>query len=191
MARLAVWEVEPIEAVAETDGARPRTPPPSAKTDGARPRQSEVALAQLTADFEASSFSVSSSLRDRIANGAAETLEAEAKLLQLKLEAKYEEATETKTRLTCAEVMVQPVETQTRLAGTEQTSPRRCSRARSHCRFLPPLILFIIYSPTYYSVPLFLNRQCDRTLGASRVATRSTSRRPRKTLCIMRSRMRH
>jgi hypothetical protein len=37
-------------------------------------------------------------------------------------------------------------------------------RARSHCRFAPPLIHFIPYSLTY-SVPLFLKRQCDRTLG--------------------------
>jgi hypothetical protein len=37
-------------------------------------------------------------------------------------------------------------------------------RARSHCRFAPPLIHFIPESLTY-SVPLFLKRQCDRTLG--------------------------
>ena len=37
-------------------------------------------------------------------------------------------------------------------------------RARSHCRFAPPLIHFIPDSLTY-SVPLFLKRQCDRTLG--------------------------
>jgi hypothetical protein len=36
-------------------------------------------------------------------------------------------------------------------------------RARSHCRFVLPLIHFIPYSLTY-SVPLFLKRQCYRTL---------------------------
>jgi hypothetical protein len=38
-------------------------------------------------------------------------------------------------------------------------------RARSHCRFVPPLIHFTPDSLTYL-VPLFLKRQCDRTLGA-------------------------
>jgi hypothetical protein len=38
-------------------------------------------------------------------------------------------------------------------------------RARSHCRFAPPLILFIPDS-LKYSVQLLLKRQCDRTLGA-------------------------
>jgi hypothetical protein len=37
-------------------------------------------------------------------------------------------------------------------------------RARSHCRFAPPLIHFIPYLLTY-SVPLSLKRQCDRTPG--------------------------
>jgi hypothetical protein len=37
------------------------------------------------------------------------------------------------------------------------------TRARSHCRFAPPLIHFTPESLTY-SVPLFLKRQCDRTL---------------------------
>jgi hypothetical protein len=41
------------------------------------------------------------------------------------------------------------------------------NRARSHCRFALPLIHFIPDSLTY-SVPLFLERQCDRTLGAKR-----------------------
>jgi hypothetical protein len=40
------------------------------------------------------------------------------------------------------------------------------SRARSHCRYVAPLIRFIPDSLTY-SVPLFLKRQCDRTLGKS------------------------
>jgi hypothetical protein len=40
-------------------------------------------------------------------------------------------------------------------------------RARSHCRFVPPLIHFIPDSLTYL-VPLFLKRQCDRTLGGLR-----------------------
>ena len=41
------------------------------------------------------------------------------------------------------------------------------ARARSHCRFVPPLIHFIPDSLTLltYSLPLFLQRQCDRTLG--------------------------
>jgi hypothetical protein len=37
-------------------------------------------------------------------------------------------------------------------------------RARSHCRFIRPLIHFTPDSLTY-SVPLFLKRQCDRTPG--------------------------
>jgi hypothetical protein len=40
-------------------------------------------------------------------------------------------------------------------------------RARSHCRFVRPLIRFIPDSLTY-SVPLVLKRQCDRTLGLRR-----------------------
>jgi hypothetical protein len=40
------------------------------------------------------------------------------------------------------------------------------ARARSHCHFVPPLIHFIPDLLTY-SVPLFLKRQCDRTLGAA------------------------
>jgi hypothetical protein len=39
-------------------------------------------------------------------------------------------------------------------------------RARSHCRFVPPLTHLTPNSLTHtYSVPLFLNRQRDRTLG--------------------------
>ena len=38
-------------------------------------------------------------------------------------------------------------------------------RARSHCRFLPPLIQRFIPDFLTYSVLLFLKRQCDRTLG--------------------------
>jgi hypothetical protein len=34
------------------------------------------------------------------------------------------------------------------------------ARARSHCRFVPPLTHFIPYFLTY-SVPLFLKRECD------------------------------
>jgi hypothetical protein len=41
------------------------------------------------------------------------------------------------------------------------------ARARSYCRFAPPLIHFIPYSRTY-SVPLLLKRHCDRTPGAVR-----------------------
>jgi hypothetical protein len=48
-------------------------------------------------------------------------------------------------------------------------------RAPSHCRSAPPPIHFIPYSLTY-SVPLFLKRQCDRTLGArGTTACRRTS----------------
>jgi hypothetical protein len=39
-------------------------------------------------------------------------------------------------------------------------------RAQSHCRFVLPRVHFTPYSLTY-SVPLFLKRQCDRTLGAA------------------------
>jgi hypothetical protein len=42
-------------------------------------------------------------------------------------------------------------------------------RARSHCRFLLPLIHLIIPDLLTYSAPLFLKRQCDRTLGAPAV----------------------
>jgi hypothetical protein len=38
------------------------------------------------------------------------------------------------------------------------------ARARSHCRFVPPLI-HSITDLLEYSAPIFLNRQCDRTLG--------------------------
>jgi hypothetical protein len=42
-------------------------------------------------------------------------------------------------------------------------------RARSHCRFVPPpLIRFIPYAQRE-SVPLFLKRQCDQTLGDPRL----------------------
>jgi hypothetical protein len=37
-------------------------------------------------------------------------------------------------------------------------------RARSHCRVVRPLIR-LIPAPRTYSVPIFLKRQCDRTLG--------------------------
>ena len=50
------------------------------------------------------------------------------------------------------------------------------ARARSHCRFIPPLIHFIPYSLTY-SVPLFLKRQCDRTLGGAAAELREPARR--------------
>jgi hypothetical protein len=39
-------------------------------------------------------------------------------------------------------------------------------RPASHCCFVPPPTHFIPESQTY-SVPLFLKRQCDRTLGAA------------------------
>ena len=50
-------------------------------------------------------------------------------------------------------------------AGVENVERLRgYSRARSHCRFVLPLIHFIPY-PLTYPVHLFLKRQCDRTLG--------------------------
>jgi hypothetical protein len=48
---------------------------------------------------------------------------------------------------------------------------RGMHRARSHCRFVRPLIHFTPDSLTY-SVPLFLKRQCDRTLGMHGVVAR-------------------
>jgi hypothetical protein len=51
-----------------------------------------------------------------------------------------------------------------RLGPLGRRGRRDGGRARSHCRFVPPLIPFIPESLTY-SVPLFLKRQCDRTLG--------------------------
>jgi hypothetical protein len=50
---------------------------------------------------------------------------------------------------------------------SDKLMPCRCGapRARSHCRFVRPHIHFIPDSLTY-AVALFLNRQCDRTLGA-------------------------
>jgi hypothetical protein len=45
-------------------------------------------------------------------------------------------------------------------SGCDKTGSHR---ARSHSRSAHPLILCIPYSLAY-SVPLFLNRQCDRTL---------------------------
>ena len=53
------------------------------------------------------------------------------------------------------------------LRGGGGEGHRGDARARSHWRFAPPLIHFEPYSLPY-SVPLFLNRQCDRTLGDAR-----------------------
>jgi hypothetical protein len=53
---------------------------------------------------------------------------------------------------------------------------RGLQRARSRCRFALPLIHFIPYSRTG-SAPLFLKRQCDRTLGLRPWQTRRTRRR--------------
>jgi hypothetical protein len=53
------------------------------------------------------------------------------------------------------------------LAAGPQAAPGGAARARSHCRFVPPLIHFIPDLLTR-SAPLFLKRQCDRTLGAAR-----------------------
>jgi hypothetical protein len=57
-------------------------------------------------------------------------------------------------------------------------------RARSHCRFALPLIRFIPESLTY-SAPLFLKRQCDRTLGL-----RQPRRGPRRPLVLHAGRVR-
>jgi hypothetical protein len=55
-------------------------------------------------------------------------------------------------------------------------------RARLHYRFVPPLI-HCTPDSLIYSVPLFLKRQCDRTLGGRPPAlhrgARRTVRRPR------------
>jgi hypothetical protein len=48
-------------------------------------------------------------------------------------------------------------------------------RARSHCRFVLPLIHFIPYF-LKYSVSLFLKRQCDRTLAGHRRVRRGGQR---------------
>jgi hypothetical protein len=50
-------------------------------------------------------------------------------------------------------------------AATARRQAEQVRRARSHCRFAPPLSHFIPYSLPY-SVPLFLKRQCDRTRQA-------------------------
>jgi hypothetical protein len=47
-------------------------------------------------------------------------------------------------------------------------------RARSHYRFVLPLICSIPDSLTY-SVPLFLKRQCDRTLGGELIGPAAES----------------
>jgi hypothetical protein len=46
------------------------------------------------------------------------------------------------------------------------------ARARSHCHFGPPSFLFTPHARPY-SAPLFLKRQCDRTLGAAPRVLRS------------------
>jgi hypothetical protein len=64
-------------------------------------------------------------------------------------------------------------------AGLQRGRPRAhrgAVGARSRCRLVLPLIHFIPYS-LIYSVPLFLKRQCDRTLGALR--QRRQEERPR------------
>jgi hypothetical protein len=58
-----------------------------------------------------------------------------------------------------------PVCAEARLPGGARGRGGTGGRARSHCRFAPPLTHFIPDSPTS-SVPLFLKRQCDRTQEA-------------------------
>ena len=48
-------------------------------------------------------------------------------------------------------------------------------RAQSHCRFVLPLIHFIL-DWLRYLVPLFLKQQCDRTLGRLAAASRPSGR---------------
>ena len=73
---------------------------------------------------------------------------------------------------------------------------KRGGRARSHCRFVLPFIYFIPESLTY-SVPLFLKRQCDRTLRGGRSAalfggvrlsgrrrTLTSARAPSRAACV-------
>jgi hypothetical protein len=55
-----------------------------------------------------------------------------------------------------------PLRSQRFMTGTAAVEGTQ--RARSHCRFVPPLIRFIPYL-LIYSVPLYLKRRCDRTLG--------------------------
>jgi hypothetical protein len=59
----------------------------------------------------------------------------------------------------------------TRLIASRSPSDLLCGghgcgdlRARSHCRFVPPLNHFMQDSLTY-ALPLFLKRRCGRTLG--------------------------
>jgi pimeloyl-ACP methyl ester carboxylesterase len=63
------------------------------------------------------------------------------------------------TKRQCDRALLQAVWDFRRLLGH-----RGKARARSHCRFVLPLIHFKPDSPRE-SVPLFLKRQCDRTLG--------------------------
>jgi hypothetical protein len=49
--------------------------------------------------------------------------------------------------------------------GGRRAGAEGARRARSHCRLVAPLIHFVPVLLTY-SVPLFLKRQCDRTIGA-------------------------
>jgi hypothetical protein len=66
------------------------------------------------------------------------------------------------------------------------------ARARSHCCFVPPLT-HVIPDSLRYSVPLFLKRQCDRTLGVAADALAELAAAPergtqvRKTLSGPRS----
>ena len=52
-------------------------------------------------------------------------------------------------------------------------------RARSHCRFVLP-VFHVIPKSLSYSVPLFLKRQCDRTLGEQRKADEAAKMRDRE-----------
>jgi hypothetical protein len=68
--------------------------------------------------------------------------------------------------VTPLKLRLRPVNAGELVSAEELEIGRGESRVRSHCRFAPPLILFILGS-LRASVPLFLNRHCDRTLGES------------------------
>jgi hypothetical protein len=63
------------------------------------------------------------------------------------------------------------------LAEPDASLVRPRARARSHCRFVLPLIHFIPESLTY-SVPLFLKRLCDRSLPHARRAAAAAAGSP-------------
>jgi hypothetical protein len=67
---------------------------------------------------------------------------------------------------------------QVHFAQGDRFTPDGAPRARSHCCFVLSPIHFIPDSLTY-SVPLFLKRQCDRTLGDPPMRTETVAIRAR------------